>query len=125
MQVITYQSPAGETIDLSPAQEAEFDAMGTWPKDATGQEFCSVSRGQHEGEPSPLYMVTDAPGYYGFRGPMLYGRYPTIAEAFRAAGKIHHRCVRRGVSVRKPGEYLNQATVDALFPIINYKGELV
>jgi len=51
-QVISYQSPSGQTIDLTPAQRACFCRQGLWPRDFRGQEFCSVSHGLHEGDPT-------------------------------------------------------------------------
>lgn len=50
--VITYSSPTGCKISLTPAQCARLTKAGTWPKDHTGQEYCSVSFGRHYGSPS-------------------------------------------------------------------------
>lgn len=51
-KVITYQSPSGSTIALTRAQIETLEKAGKWPKDHTGQEYCTVSYGLHEGEPS-------------------------------------------------------------------------
>jgi len=50
--VITYQSPNGVIIELTPDQIRELDSAGVWPRDDQGQEFCSVSHGLHEGDPT-------------------------------------------------------------------------
>ena len=52
MKVVTYQAPNGETIDLSQAQVAMLERGGKWPRTSRGEEFCSVSHGLHEGEPT-------------------------------------------------------------------------
>jgi hypothetical protein len=52
MWVITWQSPSGHDIDITIGQERELDAAGIWPRDDTGQEYCTVSHGLHNGEPS-------------------------------------------------------------------------
>jgi hypothetical protein len=46
MKAITYQSPAGNL--LSVCESCEKDLEGNWPKDNTGQEYCTVSHGVHE-----------------------------------------------------------------------------
>jgi hypothetical protein len=45
--VVTYQSPGGSQIVLCAACAARLAA--DWPKDGTGQEYCSVSYGEHAG----------------------------------------------------------------------------
>lgn len=50
--VITYQSPRGNTVDLTREQVRKLQSRGVWPRDFDGQEFCSVSRGAHGGEPT-------------------------------------------------------------------------
>ena len=52
MKVVTYQAPNGETIDLSQAQVAMLERGGKWPRTSRGEEYCSVSHGLHEGEPT-------------------------------------------------------------------------
>ena len=52
MKVITYQAPNGETIDLSLAQVAMLERAQKWPRNNRGEEYCSVSHGLHEGEPT-------------------------------------------------------------------------
>ena len=49
MRIITYQSPSGQTINLSEEQVLQLEAKNSWPKDSNGQEFCQVSHGWHEG----------------------------------------------------------------------------
>lgn len=49
-QVITYQSPRGNTIDLCRACIDHYRALGDWPRDRVdGQEYCTVSHGLHNG----------------------------------------------------------------------------
>jgi len=50
-KIITYQSPAGNWIHLAEDQVSLLEGLGVWPKDQTGQEYCSVSHGLHPGEP--------------------------------------------------------------------------
>ena len=47
--VITYQAPSGETIHLTPTQIARLEKAGVWPRNHRGEEFCTVSVGQHYG----------------------------------------------------------------------------
>jgi len=51
-QVITYQSPSGATVDLTPAQIERLGCAGVWPRDFRGQEYCMFSHGLHEGDPT-------------------------------------------------------------------------
>ena len=51
-QVITYQAPNGETLNLARSQARRFRISGEWPKNSRGEEFCSVSHGLHTGEPT-------------------------------------------------------------------------
>jgi hypothetical protein len=46
-QVITYQDDAGRTIDICVDCKREFQADDVWPHNRNGQQFASVSRGQH------------------------------------------------------------------------------
>ena len=46
-KVVTYQSPRGNKIDLTPAQVRAHHKAGTWPKDWDGQQYCQVSHGLH------------------------------------------------------------------------------
>lgn len=48
MKVITYQSPKGNTINLTEDQIHDLKAHGVWPRDWDGQEYCTVSHGAHE-----------------------------------------------------------------------------
>lgn len=45
--VVTYQSPSGSTIRICDLCGERL--RGEWPKDGTGQEYCSVSKGSHWG----------------------------------------------------------------------------
>ena len=47
-RVITYQSPRGDLIDMTPAEVAAWEAAGLWPTDAIGQSYSSVSHGLHD-----------------------------------------------------------------------------
>lgn len=47
--VVTWQSPAGATYSLCPRHDAQRAAAHDWPRDAEGQEYCSVSHGVHRG----------------------------------------------------------------------------
>lgn len=48
--VITWQSPSGNVMHITPAQEALLGRHGVWPKDNQGREYCSVAHGLHDGE---------------------------------------------------------------------------
>jgi len=48
-QVITYQSPTGRTIAICQPHIATLKQQDQWPVDATGQEYCTVSHGLHQG----------------------------------------------------------------------------
>lgn len=52
MMVTTWQARGGAVIHLTPEQEEALASAGVWPKDERGQEYCSVSHGLHEGEPT-------------------------------------------------------------------------
>ena len=52
MKVITYQTPNGETIDLSGSQVDMLERAQKWPRNSRGEEYCSVSHGLHEGLPT-------------------------------------------------------------------------
>jgi len=45
--VVTWQSPSGATIRVCAVCAARLTMARSWPKDATKQEFCSVSYGMH------------------------------------------------------------------------------
>ena len=51
MRVVTYSSPSGHLLTLSVPQICVLGKHGMWPKDAKGEEYCTVCRGEHEGEP--------------------------------------------------------------------------
>lgn len=49
-QVVTYQSPNGSKLAICERCEEKLRDKGEWPKDRNGQEYCSVSMGQHYGD---------------------------------------------------------------------------
>lgn len=51
-KVITYKTTRGLTVDLTQAQVRLLEQHGVWPKDSTGEEYCTVSFGLHWGTPS-------------------------------------------------------------------------
>lgn len=52
MQVITWQAPSGATANITPAQEERMRLAGVWPKSDSGEEYCTVSHGLHDGQPT-------------------------------------------------------------------------
>lgn len=59
IRVVTYQSPRGNKINICPACESRLNAAGTWPRDASGEEYCQVSHGLHAAD------SCGAPGHVG------------------------------------------------------------
>lgn len=51
-KVITWQTPSGEKINVTPKQEKMARKMGKWPRSAKGEEYCTVSHGLHCGMPT-------------------------------------------------------------------------
>ena len=51
MKVITYQTPSGDSINLTPKQVAVLESAGKWPRNNRGEEYCRVSHGLHVGRP--------------------------------------------------------------------------
>jgi hypothetical protein len=51
-QVITYQSPDGEMIDLTPAQVTWLSGVDRWPEDSHGWPFDTRSGDAHPGFPT-------------------------------------------------------------------------
>ena len=49
MQVITYQAPNGEQVDVCRRCERILDDAGRWLRASDGQEYCTVSHGLHRG----------------------------------------------------------------------------
>lgn len=49
--VVTWQAPNGDTINVTRDAQELFDLAGVWPRNAIGQEYCTVSHGLHKGEP--------------------------------------------------------------------------
>jgi hypothetical protein len=47
--VVTWQSPGGDTIDICPECEDRLTAAHEWPRDERGEDYCSVSYGLHLG----------------------------------------------------------------------------
>lgn len=52
MKVVTYESPRGGSINLTPAQVTLLEHCERWPKDDAGVEYARVSHGLHEGAPT-------------------------------------------------------------------------
>ncbi len=50
-QQITWSTPSGSTLDISLRAQSALEARGEWPRDGRGEEYCTVSRGQHWGMP--------------------------------------------------------------------------
>lgn len=46
-RVVTWQSPRGIKINI--CKECEKKLEGKWPKDWSGEEFCTVYKGIHNG----------------------------------------------------------------------------
>lgn len=77
-RVITYQAPSGGTINLTPRQVAILKKAGNWPKDYRGQEYCSVSHGLHDGEPTGTVVETMPDQHRGsHRAAGNWGTYPS------------------------------------------------
>ena len=75
--VVTYQDPSGNTINITPKQERAFTKLGQWPKNAVGREYCQVSKGLHIGEPSPYVILETMPDHKGsHEGCGNWGKYP-------------------------------------------------
>ena len=51
-QVVTWQSPHGDKIRVTPKQERLADAAGVWPRDSRGEEYCQVYFGLHYDTPT-------------------------------------------------------------------------
>lgn len=49
MKVITYQTPSGDTIDLTRAQIKMLEKVGKWVRNDQGEQYCTVSHGLHVG----------------------------------------------------------------------------
>jgi hypothetical protein len=52
-RVVTYSTPGGNKIDLTPEQVDRLAAAGATLRDSRGEPFCQVSHGLHHGAPSP------------------------------------------------------------------------
>lgn len=50
--VITWQSPRGGKIRVTPKQENIAKQANVWPKDDSGEEYCTVSYGLHFDTPT-------------------------------------------------------------------------
>lgn len=48
-QVVTWQSPRGDTIEICTRCTAHLTRAKRWPKDGSGGEYCQVHRGEHAG----------------------------------------------------------------------------
>ena len=49
MTCVTFQSPRGATINICPAHQHRLHVDHAWPRDAAGEEYCTVSHGLHDG----------------------------------------------------------------------------
>ncbi len=49
MQVITWQTPSDDQLDICSRCQSACEASGEWPRSDHGEEYCSVSRGMHRG----------------------------------------------------------------------------
>jgi hypothetical protein len=49
-RVVSWQSPNGRVLVVCLTCARAMDARGIWFRDERGAEYCSVSRGEHEGE---------------------------------------------------------------------------
>lgn len=56
-KVITYQTPSGDRIDITPAQERKLTQRGVWPRNEAGQEYCQVHKGLHYGTRTPDEII--------------------------------------------------------------------
>ena len=50
--VITWQSPRGAKLNLTPEQETMLTDAGIWLRDGQGMEYCQVYYGLHGGHPT-------------------------------------------------------------------------
>ncbi len=50
--VVTWQSPRGVRVCLTPEQERMLDKAGIWLRDGQGMEYCQVHYGLHRGHPT-------------------------------------------------------------------------
>jgi len=48
-QVVTWQAPSGQTVDVCPNCETKMKKAGQWPHTQAGEEFCQVQHGKHNG----------------------------------------------------------------------------
>jgi hypothetical protein len=50
-RVVTWSAPSGGTIDICTACQERLEAAGEgWPRNRSGQEYCQVHQGLHNGE---------------------------------------------------------------------------
>lgn len=49
MRVVTWQSPSGQTINVCRPCERRLTEAQEWPRDTQGQEYATVSHGEHAG----------------------------------------------------------------------------
>ncbi len=49
IQVVTWKSASGETLEMCASCETSFDRNGGWPADATGNGFSTSVGGSHPG----------------------------------------------------------------------------
>lgn len=76
--VITYGDSRGNKIYITPKMERAFKALGSWPTNDVGEEYCQVQHGAHLGYPSPLVIVETMPDHLrgSHRAAGNWGVYP-------------------------------------------------
>lgn len=50
--VLTYESPRGGRVNITPEQRAWLESCGVWPKDEFGEEYAFCMVGEHDGIPT-------------------------------------------------------------------------
>jgi hypothetical protein len=83
MKVITWQDTRGGYLNITPDQEERFTKAGRWPKNASGEEYCQVSHGLHEGVPTwtdaqVSAMIVDIPCQCGDDQPHFIRGCPVV-----------------------------------------------
>jgi len=76
--VITYGDTRGNRVNITPKMERAFKALGSWPTNDYGEEYCQVQEGRHLGYPSPLAIVETMPDHLraSHRAAGNWGVYP-------------------------------------------------
>jgi hypothetical protein len=45
--VVTWSTPSGDTLNITPDQAERLEKRGIWPKNARGEEYCQILHGLH------------------------------------------------------------------------------